>query len=302
METFKQLLIQYFTPPPPVYLHADLNGLNAFELAWVGWYRSFDNPVVATAILTFLMHELVYFGRCVPFLILDCTKWGRKYKIQPTKEPSAAVQWRCTKTVLYTHFVIELPQMLLFEPAGRFLGMSTWEVPFPEWKTIAQQVTLFFFLEDTWHYWAHRLFHYKSFYKYVHKIHHEHSAPFGLAAEYAHPLEVVTLGLGTVLSPLLFCWWTGNLHLITVYIWISLRLFQAVDSHSGYQFPWGLNRFFWLWAGSEHHDYHHQAFVGNYSSSFRHWDWLCGTDKSYHEFKKRKQMEALQKKKEDNRW
>lgn len=34
---------------------------------------------------------------------------------------------------------------------------------------------------------AHRLFHYKGFYKHVHKIHHEYSAPFGLAAVRSPP-------------------------------------------------------------------------------------------------------------------
>jgi methylsterol monooxygenase len=27
------------------------------------------------------------------------------------------------------------------------------------------------------------------------------------------------------------------------------------------------------------------AFVGNYSSTFRHWDWIFGTDKGYNSWK-----------------
>jgi hypothetical protein len=33
-------------------------------------------------------------------------------------------------------------------------------------------------------------------YKAIHKIHHQYSAPFGLAAEYASPIEVMILGFG----------------------------------------------------------------------------------------------------------
>ena len=33
--------------------------------------------------------------------------------------------------------------------------------------------------------------------------------------------------------------------------------------------------------GADFHDYHHMAFIGNYSSTFRHWDWICGTDAGY---------------------
>lgn len=71
-------------------------------------------------------------------------------------------------------------------------------------------------------------------YKHIHKIHHKYSAPFGLAAEYAHPAEVMILGAGTIAGPLLYCWFTRDFHILTMYIWIVLRLFQAIDAHSGY--------------------------------------------------------------------
>jgi methylsterol monooxygenase len=35
----------------------------------------------------------------------------RKYKLQPTKVPSNAQMWKCTKAVLLSHFTIELPQV-----------------------------------------------------------------------------------------------------------------------------------------------------------------------------------------------
>ncbi len=81
---------------------------------------------------------------------------------------------------------------------------------------------------------AHQLLHTPLLYKHIHKLHHKYSAPFGLAAEYAHPLEVMILGTGTILGPLLYCWFKPDLHIVTVYIWITLRLFQAIDAHSGY--------------------------------------------------------------------
>ena len=135
-----------------------------------------------------------------------------------------------------------------------------------------------FVLEDTWHYWFHRGLHYGVFYKYIHKQHHRYAAPFGLAAEYAHPVEVALLGLGTVGIPIVWCLITGNLHLFTVSIWIILRLFQAVDAHSGYEFPWSLHNFLPFWAGADHHDEHHHYFIGGYSSSFRWWDFILDTE------------------------
>lgn len=90
-----------------------------------------------------------------------------------------------------------------------------------------------------------------------------------------------------------------------MYIWITLRLFQAIDAHSGYgmynlssvvlsskpsllaDFPWSLQHIFWLWSGADHHDFHHMAFVNNYSTSFRYLDHLFGTDDKYRVYKKR---------------
>ena len=100
----------------------------------------------------------------------------------------------------------------------------------------------------------------------------------GQAAEYAHPVETLILGLGTIGGPFLYCLFRQDLHILTVYIWISLRLFQAVDAHSGYDFPWSLRHFMPFWAGADLHDFHHQSFVNCYATSFRWWDRMCGTD------------------------
>lgn len=108
---------------------------------------------------------------------------------------------------------------------------------------------------------AHQALHYGPLYRNIHKLHHRYSAPFGLAAEFAHPAEILILGMGTIGGPLLYCYLTQNLHIVTVYIWVCMRLHQAVDAHSGYDFPWSLRNIFPLWSGAEHHDFHHMAFT-----------------------------------------
>lgn len=57
--------------------------------------------------------QIVYFGRCVPWIIIDKMPMFRKYKLQPTKVPTNAQMWKCTKAVLLSHFTIELPQVSL---------------------------------------------------------------------------------------------------------------------------------------------------------------------------------------------
>ena len=61
-------------------------------------------------------------------------------------------------------------------------------------------------------------------YKYIHKIHHKCSAPFGLAAEYAHPAEVLILGTGTIADPFLYTDFARDLDIFSIYIWIVSRL------------------------------------------------------------------------------
>lgn len=252
--------------------------LNFFERSWVGWYKWMENDVIATGVMSFIIHEFFYFGRSLPWTIIDRIPYFRRYKIQDTKMPSDKEQWECTKAVLFSHFTIELPQIVLFHPLAEWCGMST-GIPFPGMKTIAYQVAIFLVLEDTWHYWMHRCLHYGPLYRRIHKMHHTFSAPFGLAAEYASNVEVMLLGLGTVGMPILWCLLSGgNLHIVTMYIWIICRLFQAIDAHSGYDLPWSLCKILPFWAGAAHHDLHHEHFQGNYSSSFRWWDYLLDTE------------------------
>ncbi|KAF3927494.1 hypothetical protein AA313_de0200342 [Arthrobotrys entomopaga] len=266
-----------------------------FEKMWAAWYAYMQNDVLATGIMSFAMHELVYFGRSLPWIIIDAIPYFRRWKLQEAKLPTMEQQWRCTKGVLMLHFTIELPQIWLFHPMAEAVGMST-SVPFPSWTTMAYQILIFFILEDTWHYWFHRMFHWGPFYKYIHKVHHEHSAPFGLAAEYAHPAEVFMLGVGTIFSPILFSYFNnGDFHVLTMYVWICLRLFQAIDAHSGYHFPWSLYNFIPFWTGASHHDVHHEKFIGNYASSFRWWDWMMDTQAGAEAQKRRRDKKRAER-------
>ena len=67
---------------------------------------------------------------------------------------------------------------------------NNYNVLFFRYKLLGQ-VLVCLFIEDTWHYFVHQLLHHKSIYKYVHKVHHHYQAPFGMVAEYAHPIETM---------------------------------------------------------------------------------------------------------------
>ena len=66
-------------------------------------------------------------------------------------------------------------------------------------------------------------------------------------------------------------------------------------------FPWSLQHIIPFWSGAEHHDFHHMAFVNNFSTSFRWWDRLLGTDDKYRVYRERmcaatKGLDAAQRK------
>ena len=295
-QSFNQTLESLTGHPTPahiLYANLDTTKLTYAEQLWVQWYQYWGNPVIATGVMSFLLHEIVYFGRSIPWMIIDAMPSMRKYKLQPNYVPTLADQWRCTRLVLLSHFTVELPQIWSFHPICEYFGMTTHEVPFPSWTKMLWQIALFFVFEDAFHYWAHRTMHFGPLYKHIHKLHHEYVAPFGLSAEYAHPLEVLVLGLGTIGGPFLLCAFTKDLHILTVYIWVTLRLFQAVDAHSGYDFPISLHNWIPFWAGADHHDYNHMAFLGCSATSFRWWDHFLGTDRGYQRVRAKQKAEKL---------
>ncbi|XP_003415841.2 methylsterol monooxygenase 1-like [Loxodonta africana] len=146
-------------------------------------------------------------------------------------------------------------------------------------------------IEDTWHYFLHRLLHHKRIYKYIHKIHHEFEAPFGMEAEYAHPLDLLILETGFVLAFVLLCD-----HAVFLWVWLTFRLIGAIDVHSGYDIPFNPLNLIPFYAGSRHHDFHHMNFTGNYASTFTWWDRIFGTDSQFNAYTEK--MKKLEKKTE----
>lgn len=63
--------------------------LNIAERLWAAWYLWWQNDTLATGIMSFLMHEIVYFGRCLPYMLIDTIPAFNKYKIQNVSDIGA---------------------------------------------------------------------------------------------------------------------------------------------------------------------------------------------------------------------
>jgi sterol desaturase/sphingolipid hydroxylase (fatty acid hydroxylase superfamily) len=73
-------------------------------------------------------------------------------------------------------------------------------------------------------------------------------------------------------------------HFVVLACWLAFRLVETVDAHSGYSFPFHPLRRIPLLYNVERHDFHHSHNTGCYGV-FGFWDWICGTDKTFNEFK-----------------
>lgn len=134
-------------------------------------------------------------------------------------------------------------------------------------------------VEDFCFYWMHRFFHTKWIYPYVHKVHHESKQTIAISSIGTHPIEYVLgnaipVTMGLLLLP-------NTIHITTFCQFLIIRVFETVDGHSGYEFPFSPYRVL-PWGGtSNFHNFHHLVNIGNYGDQFVIWDAIFGTGKTY---------------------
>ena len=101
------------------------------ETHWASLFEGRDEALVTLALL-FISHEIIYFGRCLPYLIADQMPSLQKYKIQQkTIQNTSQNQWKVFRYVLMSHFIFELPMIVGFHPIAVYFGMAISAVPFP---------------------------------------------------------------------------------------------------------------------------------------------------------------------------
>ncbi|XP_021901914.1 methylsterol monooxygenase 1-1-like [Carica papaya] len=219
----------------------------------------------------------------VVFLELARSAGFDGYKIQPKVRLSFEEMFKCYKDVMRMFFLVVGPLQLVSYPSIKMIGIRA-GLPLPSGWEILSQLVVYFMIEDYTNYWIHRFLHGKWGYEKIHKVHHEYTAPIGFAAPYAHWAEILILGIPSFLGPAI-----APGHMITFWLWIALRQIEAIETHSGYDFPWTPTKYIPFYGGADYHDYHH--YVGgqsqsNFASVFTYCDYIYGTDKGYRYQKK----------------
>jgi sterol desaturase/sphingolipid hydroxylase (fatty acid hydroxylase superfamily) len=144
------------------------------------------------------------------------------------------------------------------------------------WWYIPISLMLILFLHDTYYYWLHRLFHVKTVYKKVHRVHHKSIKTSAFTSFSFHPFESVAQAIAIPITLLFIP--------IHIYAFLGMLIFMtlsAIVNHLGVEvYPSGkAGAWFGKWfIGATHHDQHHRKFLVNYGLYFTFWDRWMGTE------------------------
>lgn len=77
-------------------------------------------------------------------------------------------------------------------------------------------------------------------------------------------------------------------HVLVLWGWLSFRLYETIDTHSGYYFKWSLSQILPFTGGREEHYFHHSHNVGSYGAKYL--DAFFGTDQAFREYQQKKNI------------
>ena len=142
-----------------------------FKNAWNYMLNNYTKFQIATW-GSLVFHEVLYFLFCLPGFLFQFIPFMKKYKIQKDKPETWENQWKCFKVLLFNHFCIQLPLI-----CGTYYFTEYFNIPYdwermPRWYMLLARCFGCAVIEDTWHYFLHRLLHHKRICKYIHKVHH----------------------------------------------------------------------------------------------------------------------------------
>lgn len=234
------------------------------------------NEIILWTLTPWFVSNVVFVLANVFFTFVDLTaspKFMLKYKIQEDK--NVPVSWKLYKKalrrVIFNITVVSFGLTLVTYPVVRWRGSSCGR-DLPLFSTTILHMLGFLVLVEIGFYYSHRLCHHRLLYKYIHKTHHEWTAPVGITAVYCHPLEHLVVNLmPVVIGPLVM----GS-HLSVTMLWHTIAILNTTVSHCGYHLP--------FLPSSEGHDYHHLKFNQNYGT-LGFLDRLHGTDQGFRDSK-----------------
>jgi len=248
------------------FFESELNAFFSKDPAWATFWMQGISPF-----MLFVVYGSILF-------IVDMTASSSlvtKLKLQPTIRPSLADYSKAVRVAAVNWFILGLP----FAWIMSFI-LIPYRMKYPtifraENNPLIPNIVEFFvhvgvavFFEEILFFYSHKWLHEPKQYAKIHKLHHNFTSPFGIAAVYAHPYEhflanMLPLVVGPLImgsSPFVGCCWT------------CFGLFTTMTHHCGYQFPFLPSPHF--------HDWHHETFNENFGV-LGVMDTLYGTSKKF---------------------
>lgn len=208
-----------------------------FNKSWLAkpvydWLNTYDRFTIHTVHTWILLStcQLLVIGL---FALTDLSgrpSWLARYRMQPHKPPTLAQYKKLIPVVLFNLVVVNTISNIIYYPLAEWRGIQTTYETLPSGKKLVAQWLVCLLMEDIGFYTVHRALHHPRIYKYIHKKHHEFSAPIAGASTYAHPLEHYFSNLVPILVGLLIT----RAHISVQYLFFTGLMIGSHVQHSGY--------------------------------------------------------------------
>lgn len=260
---------------------------------WVGggWW---DDPLFPSLLSVGFYHCLM-----VPFTVLDLLRPAvvqKSYMVQPRPpgdfgDPPALGLGRALTRQLLNNVALVPAFAMIAVRGGPSLYADPWvpggpciadcgPLPMPQHPPTVVEFAVhmafclvcmdaaFFY----WHWMAHR---HRAIYVHLHSLHHQYRAPFAWITQYAHPAEVAMAAFFSLIPPI-----ACGAHPFTLNVWVLWSIWLSVDAHVGYETPLSLKYLTCgVFAGTSHHDVHHQKPSTNFQPFLTYLDRFMGTNR-----------------------
>lgn len=245
---------------------------NLYEDVWStiheGWFAG--NDFVLSTLGSTLFLTLYFWLNSLFFFYLDIfqPEFFMKYRIQDNNAKFTLKEvLKAVRVCLRNQFVTLIMSVPLFY-LSKLRGQDFKAAALPTFHWVLVEMCVFIMVEEIGFYYAHRFLHHRSIYKYVHKVHHEWTAPISIIGIYCHPVEHI---LSNIL-PLYMGPFIMGSHVATATLWMCIAISSTQVSHGGYHLP--------FFPSPEAHDFHHLKFTNNFGM-MGILDRLHGTDNMF---------------------